>query len=103
LLVSLHLSGTQAVPVSRHDLGPSDQVIVMMMGADVVVSDPHVDDGFVPSGVERVDCTAAELAAADVAVLLVDHDSFDYDLISAAPYVFDCRHRLRAGRNIEFL
>lgn len=84
---------------------PSVEVVrqLMMMGADVVVSDPHVDDGFVPSGVERVDCTAAELAAADVAVLLVDHESFDYDLISEAPYVFDCRHRLPAGRNIEFL
>ncbi len=73
------------------------------MGADVGVCDPHVEDRYVPSDVERVDCTPDEMAGADAVVLLVDHDSFDYDAIAGAPYVFDTRHRVAAGPNVEFL
>ena len=56
-------------------------------------------DGTVP----RVEPTPDELAAADVVVLLTDHDAFDVDDIRThARYVFDCRHRL-AGPNVESL
>jgi UDP-N-acetyl-D-glucosamine dehydrogenase len=84
---------------------PSLEVLhqLVAMGADVAVSDPHVEDRFVPSAVERVDCTVEEIDAADAVVLLVDHDAFDYDAIARANYVFDCRHRVAAGPNIEFL
>jgi UDP-N-acetyl-D-glucosamine dehydrogenase len=76
---------------------------LVAMGANVAVSDPHVDDRHVPSAVERVDCTREEVARADAVVLLVDHDAFDYHLLEAASYVFDCRHRVPAGPNVEYL
>ena len=84
---------------------PSLEVVrqLVAMGADVAVSDPHLEDRFVPSDVERVDCTPDELAAADAVVLLVDHDAFDYDAVTSASYVFDCRHRVAPGPNVEYL
>jgi UDP-N-acetyl-D-glucosamine dehydrogenase len=76
---------------------------LVTMGADVAVTDPYVEDRFVPSDVERVDCTPEEIAAADAIVLLVDHDAFDYDSFSSAAYVFDCQHRIPRGPNVEYL
>ncbi len=76
---------------------------LVSMGADVKVTDPYVEDRFVPSDVERVDCTPDEVAAADAVVLLVDHDDFDYDSFGAAAYVFDCQHRIPPGANVEYL
>jgi UDP-N-acetyl-D-glucosamine dehydrogenase len=76
---------------------------LVTMGADVAVTDPFVEDRFVPSDVERVDCTREEIVAADAVVLLVDHDAFDYDALPSASYVFDCQHRVSAGPNIEYL
>jgi UDP-N-acetyl-D-glucosamine dehydrogenase len=76
---------------------------LVSMGADVAVTDPFVEDRFVPSDVERVDCTPEEIAAADAIVLLVDHDAFDYDAFSSAAYVFDCQHRIARGPNVEYL
>ena len=44
--------------------------------------------------VPRVEPTPDELAAADVVVLLTDHDAFDVDAIRThARYVFDCRRQ----------
>src|SRR5215469_6114536 len=74
------------------------------MGAEVRAADPHVVEGSAVDGtVPRVEPTPEELAAADVVVLLTDHDAFDVDDIRThARYVFDCRHRL-AGANVESL
>jgi UDP-N-acetyl-D-glucosamine dehydrogenase len=70
----------------------------------VRAADPHVVEGSSVDGmVPQVEPTPAELAAADVVVLLTDHDAFDTDDIRThARYVFDCRHRL-AGPNVESL
>jgi UDP-N-acetyl-D-glucosamine dehydrogenase len=76
---------------------------LVTMGAEVAVTDPHVEDRFVPSDVERVDCTPEEIAAADAIVLLVDHDAFDYEAFTSAAYVFDCQHRIAPGPNVEYL
>ena len=76
---------------------------LVTMGANVAVTDPFVEDRFVPSDVERVDCTPEEIAAADAIVLLVDHDAFDYEAFSLATYVFDCQHRIPPGANVEYL
>ena len=73
------------------------------MGADVVAADPHVTDTSIDARVTRVEATSEELAAADVVVLLTDHDDFDYDAIALhSQYVFDTRHRLH-GDNVEYL
>jgi UDP-N-acetyl-D-glucosamine dehydrogenase len=78
--------------------------LLRALGADVRAADPHVVEGSAVDGiVPRVEPTPAELAAADVVVLLTDHDAFDTDDIRAhARHVFDCRHRL-AGPNVESL
>jgi UDP-N-acetyl-D-glucosamine dehydrogenase len=84
---------------------PSLEVLrqLVTMGADVAVADPYVEDRFVPSDVERVDCTPEEIAAADAVVVLVDHDAFAYDALVSAEYVFDCQHRVPPGPNVEYL
>jgi UDP-N-acetyl-D-glucosamine dehydrogenase len=47
--------------------------------------------------------TAEEVAAADVVLLLTDHDDFDYDaIVTNAQYVLDTRHRAQ-GQNVEHL
>ncbi len=63
-------------------------------GADVRFADPLVDLSVVqlhePLPARQVELTPDEVAAADVAVVLVDHDEFDLDLLANA-LVFDAR------------
>lgn len=57
--------------------------LLLDMGAQVRAADPHVVEGLpVDNRLVRVEPTPKELAAADVVVLLTDHDSFDYELIA---------------------
>ncbi|WP_329332271.1 nucleotide sugar dehydrogenase [Streptomyces sp. NBC_00663] len=79
--------------------------LLLDMGAQVRAADPHVVEGLpVDARLVRVEPDAEELAAADVVVLLTDHDSFDYELIAEqAPFVLDCRRRLPPGPTIEVL
>ena len=76
---------------------------LLALGAEVRAADPHVADGQVDGRVVRVDASSEEVAAADVVVLLVDHDRFDYDVVAGASYVLDTRRRLVAAANVEFL
>jgi UDP-N-acetyl-D-glucosamine dehydrogenase len=74
------------------------------LGAELRACDPHVLDVHAPPGVRRVDATPEQIVAADATVLLVDHDEFDYGAIATeATYVLDCRRRLPAGTNVEYL
>jgi UDP-N-acetyl-D-glucosamine dehydrogenase len=62
-----------------------------------------VSDEFplIPS-VKRVEATAEEFRNADAVILLADHEGVDYDLLRAeAPYVLDCRNRLKRGETVE--
>ena len=73
------------------------------LGADVVVSDPHVMVDEVADDLKWVEANEAEVKAADAVVLLVDHDAFDLQAIVAqARYVLDTRHVV-AGENVEHL
>ncbi|GGN32779.1 UDP-N-acetyl-D-glucosamine dehydrogenase [Actinoplanes campanulatus] len=75
-------------------------------GADVRAAEPHAVEAPPPgAGVTRVELTRQEVEAADVAVILTDHDDFDYDMVVRhARYVFDCRNRAPAGHaNVELL
>jgi len=82
---------------------PATEIIeqLLLLGAEVRVSDPHVlEERFVPDGAKWVDATADELAAADVVVLVTDHDGFPYDLmVEHAKVIFDTRARLQ-GPNV---
>ena len=84
---------------------PSTRVVELMlgMGCEVRVADPHVNTRYVERRVTHVDVTPDELDAADYVVLLVDHDAFDYEMIaSTTTHILDTRHRM-AGANVEYL
>ncbi len=84
---------------------PSEKVAqaLLDLGAEVRACEPHVDPGQIPEGVALVDCTAAELSAADAVVLLVDHDAFDLDLVAReSGYVLDCKRAI-TGKDVEHL
>jgi UDP-N-acetyl-D-glucosamine dehydrogenase len=78
--------------------------LLSAMGAEVYGADPHVVETTPVEGlVRRVDATPDELAAADVVVLLTDHDQFDLaEVTEHARLVLDCRRRL-TGPQIERL
>ena len=76
--------------------------LLVGLGADVRVADPHVVEEHAPVGVARVELTAAEVAAADAVVLLTDHDAFDLELLADAD-VLDTRHVLPARPGVEHL
>ncbi|MET9887490.1 nucleotide sugar dehydrogenase [Streptomyces sp. NPDC006430] len=78
--------------------------LLLDMGAKVRAADPHVVEGLkADTRLVRVDPTRKELAAADVVVLLTDHDAFDYAMVTEhASYVLDCRNRL-SGATVEVL
>ncbi|CAJ60707.1 MULTISPECIES: nucleotide sugar dehydrogenase [Frankia] len=65
------------------------------LGAEVRAADPHVDPARLPARVTLVEAGAAELAAADLVVVLVDHDAFDRDTVARhARLVLDTRRWL---------
>jgi UDP-N-acetyl-D-glucosamine dehydrogenase len=67
------------------------------LDATVRVVDPHVDPTRIPGSVTMVSLTPEEVAAADLVVVLTDHDDIDYDLLADAPVVFDTRNRVHIG------
>ncbi|GAA1580749.1 MULTISPECIES: nucleotide sugar dehydrogenase [Streptomyces] len=78
--------------------------LLLDLGAKVRAADPHVvEDVAVDARLVRVEPTRKELSAADVVVLLTDHDSFDYAMVTEhAALVLDCRNRL-SGPTVEVL
>ncbi|MFD9409302.1 nucleotide sugar dehydrogenase [Streptomyces sp. NPDC059989] len=78
--------------------------LLLDMGAKVRAADPHVVENIkVDARLVRVEPTRKELANADVVVLLTDHDSFDYAMVTEhASFVLDCRNRL-SGPTVEVL
>lgn len=73
------------------------------LGAHVQYHDPHIDHYDAGEGVSRVPLTREVCRAADVVVLITDHDDVDYSMVlSESSYVFDSRNRL-SGPNVELL
>jgi nucleotide sugar dehydrogenase len=86
---------TPSAPIARR---------LVELGAEVRAVDPHVDDRHVPAGVARADLDVAELEAADVVVVLVDHDDFDMEAVARhAAHILDCRRVVPSGPNVERL
>ncbi|MEH1124626.1 nucleotide sugar dehydrogenase [Micromonospora sp. CPCC 206061] len=67
------------------------------LGAEIRAVDRYVERNRVPEYVSLVHLSPAEVSAADVVVLITDHDDVDYDLLDAAPLVLDTRNRVRGG------
>ncbi|MGI9596776.1 MAG: nucleotide sugar dehydrogenase [Acidimicrobiales bacterium] len=86
---------------------PATEVIrgLLDLGADVAVHDRHVADYELDESIDRIaDLTVDEIEAADVVILLTDHDDVDYELaLDHADYIFDARRRLPAGPTVELL
>ena len=73
------------------------------LGATVRAVDPYVEPGNAPDGVEMVELTEDELTAADLVVVLVDHDTIDFQLVTEqATAILDCRNVVR-GENVARL
>jgi UDP-N-acetyl-D-mannosaminuronic acid dehydrogenase/UDP-N-acetyl-D-glucosamine dehydrogenase len=87
---------------------PSVAVIegLRRLGADLVVAEPHVDDIRLLPDIERVECTVEQVRAADLVVVITDHDEFDYDMVQReASRIFDTRNRYHdsGAANVERL
>jgi UDP-N-acetyl-D-glucosamine dehydrogenase len=68
------------------------------LGATLSAVDPLIVPAEVPAGVELVDCTRETVGAADIVVVLTDHDEIDWTLLeSHAEKVLDTRNRLTAA------
>lgn len=67
------------------------------LGANLRAVDPLIDTERVPAGIELVDCSEAEVAGADLVIVLTDHDGVDWQLLERhAARVLDTRNRLRS-------
>ena len=74
------------------------------LGAEVRVADPHVDVSQVPAGTTLVEATADEVGAAELVVVLVDHDRFGLpSVLDGADYVLDTRRCVPARDGVEVL
>ena len=70
---------------------------LVALGATVRAVDPHVDPTVAPAGVELVPEGSGEVVAADIVVVLTDHDSIDWSILEHhADRVLDTRRRLSA-------
>ncbi|MGW0433589.1 nucleotide sugar dehydrogenase [Micromonospora sp. NPDC003197] len=73
------------------------------LGAHIRAVEPYAELGHIPPGVTLVNLTEKEIRAADAVVVVTDHDTLDYDLVTdSAGYVFDTRNRC-VGPNVERL
>ena len=84
---------------------PSRPIIAKLqtLGAQIQLVDPHVGDAQFPEDVDRVDGTEADLENADLILYLVDHSSFDREMIASAEApVLDCRKALK-GDLVNYL
>ena len=78
--------------------------LLVDMGADLRAADPHVDASDFPPGSTPVELSPDELAAADIVVVLVDHDAFDQgEVLDHARCVLDARGWLPVQGNVERL
>jgi UDP-N-acetyl-D-glucosamine dehydrogenase len=76
--------------------------LLARLGAEVRIADPLVEESPGVPGL-RVQATPDEIAAADLVVVLSDHDDFDWDAVEAnARAIFDTRRRIE-GSNVEHL
>ena len=86
---------------------PSLRIIELLngYGAIVVAADPHVPASHWPEGAVRVELAPDELNAADLVILVTDHDNFDYaHFAETTTTILDTRNRLdSSSANVRLL
>lgn len=88
----------------RESPGPVICDRLAALGAVVRAVDPHVADSQFPPGVTAAELSPGELSTTDLAIVVTDHDAFDWDLLAtAATPIFDTRHRLPSLDHVEYL
>ncbi|MEE6388549.1 nucleotide sugar dehydrogenase [Microbacterium paraoxydans] len=83
---------------------PSLRLIELLtaFGASIRGADAHVETHRWPAAVERVEYSAAEIAAADLVILVTDHSDFDLSLLQDSPNpVLDTKGRLTGPRVVR--
>ncbi len=74
------------------------------LGAEVRAADPHVVEGLQGCRAARTEATDDELSAADLVVVLTDHDEFDYEKVAnRSRLVLDTRRRVAPAPHVESL
>lgn len=80
---------------------PAIRIIELLgqYGAEIAATDPFVDHARWPRDVLRIDLTEESVTAADLVILVTDHDDFDYEMLErlaaeGKATVFDTRNRL---------
>ncbi len=79
---------------------------LVKMGALVTSVDPHVEPGNrnIPVGVDHIQSADGVLADFDCAVMLTNHEQFDFEAIAAnMSYALDTRRCLPNGPGVEYL
>ncbi len=76
---------------------------LLALGADVTAVEPHGDANYLPDGLAIAELSAQTVEAADLVVVLTDHDNLDWDVVadSSTP-VLDTRRRV-TGPNISYI
>lgn len=88
----------------RESPGPVICDRLASLGAEVRAVDPYLVGDQFPTSALAVELTEAELATADIAVVVTDHDCFDWaQLANTTTPIFDSRHRLPALDHVEHL
>lgn len=69
--------------------------LLLAMGARIRAADPHVTEAHVSPRVDRIELNRREVEAADLIIVLTDHDTFDWSLLEGHEgRVLDTRNRL---------
>ena len=88
----------------RESPGPIICDRLAALGAEVRAADPHLSMQQFPPSCSPAECNKTELAATDLAIVVTDHDAFDWDLLAGGHTpVFDTRHRLPVLDHVEHL
>ena len=71
-----------------------------LKGAVISFADPYVDDLVIDEvGFARVELTEKALSAADLVLIVTDHDDFDYKIVlDKAPLILDTRNALKGAK-----
>jgi nucleotide sugar dehydrogenase len=103
-ILVLGLSYKKNTGDARESPGPVICELLASLGAKVYVADPHVNDRYFPTSSIHVELNSNILGIVDLAIITIDHDIFDWDLLINSPVkILDTRHCLVSAPLVEYL